>query len=181
MPSGMSLANRAARAVMVLGIATGITAKETAPKRQAFTFRDWKVGDPLISGDPRLKQCVGITKGTACVFSDKQFAGEDVIQIGAAFSGKGLFAVEVRFGSNRADQIEAVLRARYGVPCATKTGEATNALGMKFPYRTSSWCFSDGKAIFRSIGAKLSEGDFEFASRDAALIGSDGKLPRPDF
>ena len=146
-----------------------------------FQFRDWKVGDPYVQEDPRLSKCVSIPKGTACLFADNIFAGDEAIQMGAAFSARGLFAVEARFDAKRANQVEAVLKQRYGKACAFKQGNATNALGMKFPYRALTWCFKDGKAVFRSIGNKLSEADFEFESKDASIIGADGKVPKPDF
>jgi hypothetical protein len=148
---------------------------------QPFQFRDWRVGDPHIISDPRLAQCVKIEKGVACKLSDNKIAGGDVIQIGVAFSARGLFAVEARFDAERADQVEAVLLKRYGQPCISEAKSAMNALGMTFPVRIRTWCFSDGKAFFRSIGKKRSEADFEFASTDASIIDASGNLPKPDF
>lgn len=157
------------RFIVIAGalVATAVTAAPAKPKKPAFEFRDWHARDAYMDGDPRLKQCTAIPAGTACVFADDKIAGVAARQIGAAFGGQGLFALEAKFASEDASTIETALRERYGKPCEQRIEKPFNVFGHKFERKIRVWCFAEGKATFQSMTDKASEGAFEFATHDA--------------
>ena len=118
-------------------------------------------------GDPRFQKCEAIPAGTACIFVNDWIGGVQARQIGAAFGRNGLFALEAKFPSEKAEIVEAALLQRYGSPCEERTENPMNIFGHRFERRIRVWCFSDGKATFLSMTDKASEGAFEFAVSDA--------------
>ncbi len=139
-----------------------------AQAQPAFEFRGFHARDTFTADDERFVKCQPIPTGQACALRESVMAGVPVHQIGVAFGSKGLYALEVKFRGDDKAVIEAALRSKYGAPCETRTEHPMNAFGIKFDRKVLTWCFSDGKAVFKSMTDKADRGSFEFATPDAA-------------
>ena len=157
--------------VFAVGIFTSATALggpiSKPPMLPLFDLRGFHAGDIYQVGDDRFQKCVALATGTACALRDSIMAGVVVHQIGVAYGPKGLYALEVKFREADKAIIESALRSKYGKPCASSVEQRMNALGHTFTSTVLTWCFRDGKAVFKSMTDKVTRGSFEFATKSA--------------
>lgn len=152
-----------------------------ATKVVPFQFRELHVGAPRPTGREKAKylRCEKLMATMYCTFPfDMRIANLPVFGE-ARFAENGFSEMILTFSSATAGDVRSALVERYGAPCAKTEAEVQNAYGAKLTRETLSFCFSDGMAIYQSVGTKIDEGVFRFTSQ--AVLDALAKKSAPDF
>lgn len=176
-----------AGSALICGFAIPSTLIAGAPQaagsvqRAPFQFRELHVGAPRPTGREKAKylRCEKLAATTFCTFPfDMRIANLPVFGE-ARFAETGFSEMILTFSSAAAADVRSALVERYGAPCAKTEDEVQNAFGAKLQQETLSFCFSDGMAIYQSVGPKIGEGSFRFSSQ--AILDAMTKKAAPDF
>jgi hypothetical protein len=133
----------------------------SAQDARPFEFRDFHVGIQLDRKDPAYLTCVNRNLN-ACFL--KPFMVADILATRGmvTFGNGGLDSFSFDVDRSSASTLMAALVAKYGPTCSRETGDVQNGMGAKFTRESFTWCFSDGKAVFRSIGSRVTSASFTF-------------------
>jgi len=128
-----------------------------------FEFRSVHAGDPMPRRGPF--GCPTTKSGDRmCLEADFQVAGVQASRAATVYNSSGLTALMFSVSRSDAPTLLSALQVKYGKPCKTDTASVQNGYGATFQRDSFQWCFSDGVAIFRSLGSKIDEADFYFTT-----------------